>query len=127
MIDCKITENYLKEKARMSKFDEEALACGITRADCPLSENNNDKDLTCDQLEKIYPERAVAIVQKWSDEHSQKTYADDFLEKFPNALIEPKSRVKHPMVCRNHVYGIDISCSAYNCTDCWNEAMEVTE
>ena len=63
---------------------------------------------------------AVAIVQKWHDEHTQKTYAMDFIEKFPNAFVVNDG--KRPYVCRNHIYG-STNCGGKTCTDCWNEVM----
>lgn len=63
---------------------------------------------------------AVAIVQKWSDEHTQKTYAMDFIEKFPNCARTGNV----PFICKSTVYGTK-KCDALwnNCEKCWNEVM----
>lgn len=37
---------------------------------------------------KDFPERAVDVIQKWSDEHPTKTRLDDLLEKYPGVIIE---------------------------------------
>lgn len=124
MIDCKITENYLKEKARMVKVDKDGLCTDCQN--CPLNRRLNGADKYCGQLELLYPEKAIAIVQKWSDEHPQKTYKDDFFEKFPNA---PKDANKTPKTCRANIYNIScsrsrIECSSrIGCDKCWNEVM----
>ena len=72
MIDCSVTINYLKEKERMSNH------CKIDCDDCPLKLSG----YFCHILQRDYPEKAIAIVQKWSDEHPQRTILEDFLEKY---------------------------------------------
>lgn len=111
MIDCNITANYHKERARMTN------SCRILCRDCPLNST-----LSCFTFEVNSSEKAIEIVQKWSDEHPQKTYRDDFLEKFPNASTH---RNGAPVTCRNVVYGFGLrECrSGGRCFDCWNEVM----
>ena len=92
MIDCSKTENYFAEKQRMTKkhkLNHGGYACKLNCADCPLSHLNNGSGDTmlCSDFERIYPEKAIAIVQKWSNTHPQKTYLTELLEKYPNALI----------------------------------------
>lgn len=53
------------------------------------------------------------------DEHPQKTYAQDFFEKFPNA---PKYGGR-PGGCRTHIYGGELVCNVGGCKKCWNEVM----
>lgn len=71
---------YFKEKSRLCKNN-------ATCTECPLSHNNNGKDLACGYLEADYPEQAVAIIKKWSTEHPPKTRQSEFLKMFPNACI----------------------------------------
>jgi len=53
---------------------------------------------------------------------SEKTYAQDFLEKFPNARIGDDGL---PEVCRMEVYGTRcLSMTGDMCTMCWCEPME---
>lgn len=81
MIDCTKTENYFAEKARMTRATESKYGiCKINCKKCPLYPTNNwtSESLSCVSFEKIYPEKAIAIVQKWSDEHPQKTYLSEF-------------------------------------------------
>lgn len=60
------------------------------------------------------------IVQNWSDEHQQKTYKEDFFEKFPNA---PKYERGYPMVNPKYIYG-DIFENTAGIMDCWDKIME---
>lgn len=53
------------------------------------------------------------------DIQKPKTYKEDFLEKFPNAIIDAHGA---PKVCRDFIYGYRycINC----CVVCWNEFMQ---
>lgn len=72
MIDCSKTENYLTEWRRMTKQRKDGI-CELNCIDCPLSRLNNGIGVHCSVLETNYPEKAIEIVQRWSDEHPQKT------------------------------------------------------
>lgn len=54
------------------------------------------------------------------DKHHNKTYAQDFLEKFPNA---GKSESDRPYFCRAQIYGDELECPNGGCKKCWNEVM----
>ncbi len=80
-IDCSVTANYLREKNRM---------CDLYKGDCtncPMNIRNNCLKVACYRVMSRHPETAVEIVQKWSDEHPQKTRLDDLLEKYPNVPL----------------------------------------
>ena len=85
MIDCSKTENFLKEQSRMCiKYRSYPNAC----RECPLSSWNNkspkgDLITCCDTLSKE-PQKAIEIVQKWSNKHPQKTLLTEFLKHYPN-------------------------------------------
>lgn len=42
---------------------------------------------TCTAWRKTHPDEAVAIVEKWADEHPIKTRQSEFLEHYPGARI----------------------------------------
>lgn len=119
-IDCSKTENYLKEKGRM--IESIRHNCLF----CPLASKHNGTGFTCCIFEGKYPDKAISIVQKWSDEHQRKTYKEDFFEKFPKANIKDDSILFN--VCVSDLYVIpdfDIcnECKG-NCKKCWDMAME---
>ena len=69
---------------------------------------------------------AIEIVQKWSDEHPKKTYAQDFFEKFPKAQSDSGGT---PFACRKEIYEgarPEFEDCGYTgtCENCWNEPME---
>lgn len=125
MIDCSITENYFAEKQRMTGATKSKYGiCTIDCKKCPLYPTNNgiSEKLSCVNLEMHYPEKAVAIVQKWSDEHPQKTYLSEFLKHYPNAPLIPNGT---PEICLRKLGLTDIkTCRVGGCVECWNQPIE---
>lgn len=132
MIDCSKTENYFAEKRRMTKRPKDG-PCGIDCAECPLFYTNNGSPelMGCSGFEMYSPEKAIEVVQKWSDEHPQRTYLTEFLKHFPNAPLHvtgiltgiPKD------ICPYHLgfMSIDDCRKDHNCVKCWNQPVEVEE
>lgn len=120
MIDCSKTMNYFIEKSRMIKQQKDGV-CKLDCSDCPLSISNNGTDISCSHFETGYPEEAIAIMQKWSDEHPRETYLSEFLKKYPNASLNDNGLPKG--VC---LYNLGLAdCKEYrNCVDCWNQPIE---
>lgn len=117
-IDCNITENYLKEKARMCKYYD--LDCDY----CPMIGEHNTS-LNCHAFQHLHPTKAIEIVQDWSDENPVKTIKDDFLEKHPNARLHNDL----PVVCIKSLgyIGQDYVCPSgtyAECKKCWNRPLE---
>lgn len=124
MIDCTKTENYLAEKQRMTKKHKPnagAYICELDCLDCPLSHSNNGIGEPCFGLETLYPEKVIAIVQKWSDEHPQKTYLSEFLKTYPNTLLNDAGLPKD--VCLYNL-GLTDCRNDRNCVDCWNQPIK---
>ena len=68
---------YLKERKRMcDSYNNMCDGCGFGKVP------------KCNRTEDDNPEKAVAIVEKWSDEHPKKTRQSELLKAFPNAEIE---------------------------------------
>lgn len=112
-IDCNVAKNYFKEKNRMTKNCE--ISCG----DCPLCINNNKTNLLCKKLENTYPEKAIEIVQAWSDKHQAETRAEHFMKMFPNAQLSDDGR---PSICVAY-FNENIKCSLpeKHCAACWDK------
>lgn len=123
MIDCSKTENYFAEKQRMTKQQKDGV-CKLDCSDCPLSSSNNGTGISCSHFETGYPEEAIAIMQKWSDEHPQKTYLSELLEHFPNV---PLTTTEIPEdICPFHLgfMSKDDCRNDRNCIKCWNQPIE---
>ena len=111
-VDCGYTENYFKEKKRMTKN------CQINCRDCQLGSDNNKTILFCKGLENICPDKAIEIVHKWRDEHPVETRMEHFLKVFPNARVDNG----RPSVCVRYL-NENIKCSLpkTHCKACWNK------
>lgn len=124
MIDCTKTKNYFAEKARMTKKDKLGR-CKLYCGECLLNNKNNgtSENLLCGAFEAIYPEKAIAIVQKWSDEHPRETYLSEFLKNYPNAQLKDDGT---PVgICPHHLGLINKEdCKNRNCVECWNQPIE---
>ena len=113
-------------------FGEAERLCD-SRTACSANEKNKERCPLFDFCEftysKIYIEDAKSAVenlQKWSDEHPKKTYAQDFFEKFPKAQSGSDGT---PLVCREEIYGrarpkFEDCGYMGTCENCWNEPME---
>mgnify|MGYP000994166197 CR=1 FL=1 len=124
MIDCTKTENYFTEKSRMTKRQKGGV-CTLDCKQCPLYSKNNgtSKNLWCGALEIDYPEKAVEIVQKWSDEHQQRTYLSQLLENYPDASLDENGTPKN--MCPSMLGLKDLEdCSRRSCVECWNQPVE---
>lgn len=125
MIDCSKTENYFAEKRRMTRSTESKFGiCKIDCKKCPLCPTNNgtSEKLSCTSFEKFYPEKAISIVQRWSDEHPQKTYLSEFLKNYPNASLVHDGT---PEICLRKLGLTDIkTCRVGGCVECWNQPIE---
>lgn len=112
---------YFEEKKRMldSLGRKSRICSGVNCSDCPFYAFK--RGLLCGEFEFGYPEEAVAIVEKWSQEHPQKTMLMDFLEKYPNAPL--KNGVPR-FTCPRHLGYTDIEdiCGG-KCVDCWNRPL----
>ena len=111
---------YMKIKQRMVKYSLKMRACMEDCGECAFHTQNNSLKCHCSDVELIDPELAENIVKQWAKEHPQKTYAQDFFEKLPNAR---KDNNGIPTACRQFVYGTKCE-NIGNCMDCWNEPME---
>ena len=110
---------FLKERDRMcdSYGSDSCGTCKISKARGAMR---------CYDFQKKHPERAVEIVEGWSEEHPEETYLTQFLKYYPNALMTDNGI---PKLCVN-VLGLekDGECSTIlNCIDCWNRRLRDSE
>lgn len=129
MIDCSRTENYFAEKQRMTKrhkLNGGAYRCELDCTDCPLSRSNNDSGdmMFCSDLERLYPEKAIAIVQKWSDEHPQKTFLTEFLKHYPNVFLSCDGTPDGICPYDLGLMSIDDCRKDSDCFKCWNQRVK---
>lgn len=111
---------YMKIKQRMVKYSLKMRACMEDCGECAFHTQNNGLKCHCSDVELIAPELAENIVKQWAKEHPNKTYAQDFFEKYPKA---EKDEHGDPRPCRRYLYG-GYSTHCDDCINCWNEPME---
>ena len=126
-MDCSKTIDFFAEAKRHCDSRTACEADAANKEQCPMFE-------VCDHpLTEICVEicvedaiKAMKSLQKWSDEHPKKTYAQDFFEKFPKAQSKSDGT---PFVCRKRIYGgirstLEDCDYTGTCENCWNEPME---
>ena len=82
--------------------------------------------LCCTDFEMLYPTKAIETVQKWSNEHPQKTYLTELLKNYPNAKLGENGV---PMNMCPSILGLqDLeNCGEISCVECWNQSVEESE
>lgn len=125
-MDCSKTINFLAEMKRVCALYKNCRTPDESEP-CPLYHfcEVHVKHHSAEKLKK-----AVEILQKWSDEHPRKTYAQDFFKKFPEARPTADGV---PRMCRANCYGgscrqpSPIDSNQEICKCCWDEPMEVID
>ena len=120
IMDCSKTINFFSELRRLCNSRTACTADAAHKEQCPLYALCR-RTLAEVRAEEIIT--AVEILQKWSDEHPKKTYAQDFFEKFPKAQSDSDGT---PYVCRRRIYGGNCDYTGA-CYRCWNEPMNDEE
>ena len=131
MIDCSKTKNYFAEKLRMTKkhkLTDGTCICELNCDDCPLSSSNNGSSdmMSCSDFQTIYPQEAIKIVQKWSDEHPEQTLLTAFNSYYPQAT---KGENGIPHICLAKLGKVNYCNELFNpsskrCEECWNTPVE---
>lgn len=118
-------KNYFAEKRGM--IEKHGYACTLNCANCPLHRSKNGMSISCTNLEKRYPEKAVVIVQKRSDEHSPKTYLSEFLKNYPNAPLGDDGTPDTLCPYELGLVSMEDCKNGRHCIDCWNQPIEDSE
>lgn len=120
MADCTKTVEFIREWKRMCLSNQKCKDCdaflpidGICRF--------NIKECNPELLEAT-----ARIVQKWSDEHPEMTWAGKLRELIPGADIETII----DLTCPKHYFGDRAplcTTDAIECEDCWNGEYKEAE
>lgn len=125
-MDCSKTIDFFAEAKRLCDSHTACRADMANKGQCPLFAFCEHTIATGGAEDAI---TAIEILQKWSDEHPKKTYAQDFFEKFPKAQSCSDGS---PFVCRKRIYGgirstLEDCDYTGACYRCWNEPMNDEE
>nr|DAJ18320.1 MAG TPA: hypothetical protein [Myoviridae sp. ct5FH28] len=125
-MDCSKTINFFAEAKRLCDSRTGCTADVASKEQCPLFAFCKHPGIT---RGAEYAKKLIENLQKWSNEHPKKTYAQDFFEKFPKAQSYSDGS---PVMCRKIIYG-EIRPPFKNCyytgacKNCWNEPMNDEE
>lgn len=116
--------DFLKQYRRMCKKYIYADSSGEDCAhNCPLY--GQHCDLTCEDLDAEY---VVKQIKLWNINHPIKTILQDFLEKYPNAVLRNDGT---PNVCPQDLGYLkenknkkDCDIFKGNCLKCWSRELE---
>lgn len=114
---------FLKEYNRMCDIEGSCVACDYRNELINHIKFIGEFEYeTCLMLTMENPEFSVEYVEQWSKEHPKKTRLKDFLEKYPNAVLDEKGYPTE--ICPYHLgyeHGI---CAGENCIECWNKPYD---
>lgn len=120
-MDCSKMINFFAEAKRLCDSRTGCTADAANKEQCPLFVFCEHPGIT---RGAEYAKKLIENLQKWSNEHPKKTYAQDFFEKFPKAQSYSDGT---PLTCRKRIYGgappKDEECYTGACKSCWNEPL----
>jgi len=105
-------------------FDEWKRMCSEAdfRGTCPLVQKGIAVGCAhCEEYVRRNTDKAIEIVQEWSDTHPQKTRLSVLKEAFPMYQMCIGSNV--PAFCAKFIFGENIECDK-QCVKCWNAPIE---
>lgn len=125
-MDCSKTINFFAEAKRLCDSRTVCTADAANKEQCPLFVFCKHPVIT---RGAEYAKKLIEAIQNWSDEHPQKTYAQDFFKKFPKAQSHSDGS---PVICRKIIYGerrppFENCYYTGACYRCWNEPMNDEE
>ena len=119
--DCSNFEVFCKERKRMC----DSLKCKCR--ECDIFHARHESIISCQQWCVDHSTEALAIVQKWSDEHPRKTRMSEFIKLHPSAVITDYGipAVCYELIDRNEdcTHGVFLK-SIEKCKMCWNTPIE---
>ena len=88
---------------------------------CPIEKAKGDPFMACLDFNYNYPEEAVAVVQKWADEHPIKTRQSEFLKLYPNAKMQGDGVIKICPLELNTEFNCRATSERISCNTCWKD------
>mgnify|MGYP004663110341 CR=1 FL=1 len=109
---------YLRTVERVcGTYSQTGELCDVA---CPLTCGGH-----CIKHNTAYMNRALASLERWLAEHPTKTRKDEFLEHYPDAVVEDGAL----RICPKHVYNsAEINCNTTTCYLCmtkfWRQEVD---
>lgn len=94
--------------------------------DCPIFAIRDRQDTTCDSFLKNRPDVLEPILEKWAQEHPERTILTEFLEHYPNAVLYKNGTPSS--ICPSDLGYTDIvecgDTASDSCIHCWSRTPE---
>ena len=121
-MDCSKTIDFFAEAKRFCDSRNVCMSDATDKEQCPLYDFCGLPHSRVCANDAIM---AMEALQKLSNEHPVKTYAQDFFEKFPKAQSNSDGT---PFVCRKRIYGgirstLEDCDYTGACYRCWSEPL----
>lgn len=92
-------------------------------AKCPIAATRDRLNTTCSSFLKDHPDVLEPILEKWEQEHPERTILTEFLEHYPNAQLARDGTPED--VCPSNLGYMNIDdCTVEDCMRCWNRTPE---
>ena len=109
---------YIEVKESLNRMCDAIQNC----SSCPISSENNGKDLTCTTYQRKFPEKAERKITEWAKEHPIKTILEEFEENYPDAPISMHGI--HTCICPRYIgyedYHHICGATSRECLSCWS-------
>lgn len=118
-MDCNKTETFFAEWKRMCSEVDFLGTCLLAQKGIVIGCTH------CEEHVRRNIDKAIEIVQEWSDSHPVKTRLSVFLEKYPKTKLYGASEI--PRFCVADLYGTtceNMGMVGVGCTECWNTPTE---
>lgn len=106
---------FFKERKRMCKAHGACIECEAYEREKGICRVGQELNVCCGDEEKL--KEAIALVERWSKEHSVRTMADVLFKEFPDA--ERDKDYGTPLVCPRVLINRFVCCD--DCRECKKE------
>ena len=118
-MNCNKTETFFAEWERMCVEADFRGTCFLVQKGIAVGCAH------CEEYVRRNADKAIEIVQEWSDAHQPKTRLSVLKEQYPR--YEYRNTDGLPTICAGVLYGFSCGCTATNvhdCERCWNTPVE---
>ena len=115
--NCKETKTFFEERIRMCKEYNHSIGCD----GCPFS---SGEETFCEQMLWEEPEKAIDMMQKWSDDHQPETIEEHFYKVLPHASIIYDNLCCQILDYELEAYDDTGDCWGRHCKECWKRPYE---
>ena len=111
--ECELLDKLTAEEAMRLKIEMcEEMSC----SDCGMGKSNNNMGISCNELQKKHPKRAVEILKQWKKDHEKKEVKTEIVD-----LIKVMKEVYNDEKC---IYAYEIDTNEEDVDEKMNELVK---